>query len=104
MRNDQSTPVPDHFGTDPIEGRRSESLRELEERAVVGWAPARAGEPAYDRLGVRWYVIAPDGSLGRLGENHTITEHDDGTITVEPSLVMHRGWHGWLRRGVFTSV
>jgi hypothetical protein len=33
---------------------------------------------------------------------HRITEHEDGTITVEPSILVESSlgsWHGYLRRG-----
>ena len=57
-----------------------------------------------------WHVIAPDGKIGALGRtteskpvaDHTWVEHEDGTVTFSPSLVMPSGWHGWLQHGVFT--
>lgn len=38
-----------------------------------------------------------------------ITEHDDGTISLSPSLDYRltppdRGWHGWLEHGVWREV
>ena len=42
--------------------------------------------------------------------NHQVTEHEDGTITVSPSiLVTFPGtdwpqWHGYLEHGVFREV
>lgn len=56
-----------------------------------------------------WQVTTPDGHIGSLNPDiHTITEHEDGTITASPSLDMSQrhpgGWHGWLRHGVFESV
>lgn len=56
-----------------------------------------------------WEVTAPDGSIGSLNSTvHSITEHEDGTITVSPSLDFSKrrpgAWHGYLRRGVFESV
>lgn len=38
-------------------------------------------------------------------KNHAVEEHEDGTITVTPSLYDTRpgGWHGLLRRGVWES-
>lgn len=51
-----------------------------------------------------WNVVAPDGSSCRLNPAiHTVTEHDDGTITVYPSIVTST-WHGWLERGMWRSV
>lgn len=50
-----------------------------------------------------WQVIAPDGSLCSLNPAvHTVTEHDDNTITVHPSIVTPT-WHGWLKHGVWSS-
>lgn len=54
-----------------------------------------------------WTVVAPNGQPGMLNPAvHTIEEHEDGTITVHPSIVYsdaegRETWHGWLRRGVF---
>lgn len=73
-------------------------------------APARYGRAiAAEGAAGWWQVTAPDGSGGSLDPRvHTIEEHEDGTITVSPSLDYSRrkpgGWHGWLRRGVFESV
>jgi hypothetical protein len=53
-----------------------------------------------------WYVRAPDGTVATIGfGNHSVAEHDDGTITVSPSIVMPHGnrWHGWLQRGVWSG-
>lgn len=51
-----------------------------------------------------WQVKAPDGSGCSLNPAiHAVTEHEDGTITVSPSIVTS-SWHGWLVRGVWTSV
>lgn len=56
-----------------------------------------------------WQVTCPDGSQGSLNPSiHTVTEHEDGSITVHPSLDFSKnsrqGWHGWLKQGVFTAV
>ena len=51
-----------------------------------------------------WQVTAPDGSGCTLNPSiHTVTEHEDGTITVHPSIVTST-WHGWLERGVWRSA
>lgn len=52
----------------------------------------------------RWLVKSPRGS-GHLGDlsMHTVTEHEDGTITVSPSILVTDGrapWHGYLERAV----
>lgn len=50
-----------------------------------------------------WLVYLPGAGIGNLSR-HTVEEHEDGTITVSPSLVLrggeNRGYrHGFLRRG-----
>jgi hypothetical protein len=38
---------------------------------------------------------------------HMVVEHEDGTITVSPSILVrgqHRTWHGYLERGMFRRV
>lgn len=59
-----------------------------------------------------WYCRPPgDVDLHLLSslKNHTITEHEDGTITVSPSILVRRvgdptvEWHGFLERGVFRT-
>ncbi len=56
-----------------------------------------------------WTVTAPNGDACSLDPAvHQVVEHDDGTITVSPSIDMSRikpsGWHGFLVNGVFTRV
>lgn len=66
--------------------------------------------------GTCWHVAVPLGrgdeafALGNL-RNHTVREHEDGTISVLPgdgssnSILVRRraneSWHGYIRRGVF---
>lgn len=63
-----------------------------------------------------WFACTPDGRLAGLG-NHTVTEHEDKTITVSPSILVSAGvgygnitttfksyWHGYLERGVWRQV
>lgn len=58
----------------------------------------------WNRDGNRWHARTPNGHLGNLGA-HDVTEHDDGTITVRPSIAVSDGekelWHGYLERGVW---
>lgn len=67
-----------------------------------------------------WIVAVPakrpDGGpydspvLGTLDPaNHSVIEHEDGTITVSPSLVLTRpdgseAYHGWLKAGVWSEA
>ncbi|MDH4285588.1 MAG: hypothetical protein OEV35_09755 [Gallionellaceae bacterium] len=59
------------------------------------------------RNGKDWYGTTPNGLLGTLTK-HTVIEHEDGTITVSPSILVTSGsnqgqpsWHGFLERGVW---
>ena len=56
----------------------------------------------------------PPGILKRAGgaylDSHTVTEHEDGTITVSPSILWDESmgtgdtWHGYLERGVWREA
>lgn len=64
----------------------------------------QTGEYGKDIQG-RWFAIPP-GCPELLANisGHKIVEHEDGTITVEPSILVqnHTGkWHGYLRRGIW---
>lgn len=51
-------------------------------------------------------LYLPSGGLGNL-DQHTVTNHEDGTITVSPSILLTRPGnrevrrHGFIRRGVW---
>lgn len=61
-----------------------------------------------------WWVAVPgmvDGQIPIQGQNGgpvwDVIEHDDGTITVHPSINCQDGetsWHGYLRRGAWEPV
>jgi hypothetical protein len=49
--------------------------------------------------------MAPNGDACCLSPAiHAVIEHEDGTITVSPSIVMPAGqrWHGFLVRGIWS--
>lgn len=55
-----------------------------------------------------WQITTPDDCQISLNPQvHTVTEHEDGTISVRPSIdnskMYKGGWHGWLIRGVFKT-
>lgn len=58
-----------------------------------------------------WICKTPTGLGGILGR-HEITEHEDRTITVSPSILVQQPqhasktleWHGYLERGVWREV
>ena len=59
----------------------------------------------------KWYArppSAPDEHFTGCLSGHDVVEHEDGTITVSPSILItgHEGdceakWHGFLERGVW---
>ena len=66
------------------------------------------GDYGKDGRGV-WHVRPPDSEVhvGSI-EKHTVVEHEDGTITVSPSILLDqgaglKGFHGYLRKGVWES-
>lgn len=69
-----------------------------------------------------WYARPPGSHLGSLS-NHDVVEHEDGTITVSPSILVtwvdwqsddkgmpieatrvEKQWHGYLERGIWREV
>ena len=63
---------------------------------------------AYWRSGGVWYCGVPGNGwgLGNLAA-HQVEEHEDGTITVSPSILVtghDMTWHGYLERGVWREV
>ena len=56
-----------------------------------------------------WWCRTPTGDMGNLGA-HDVTEHEDGTITVSPSILVTTRkngvdielYHGYLVRGEWT--
>lgn len=74
----------------------------------AGGIPAEDVPGSYWRSGGVWHCIPPlDGLHAGSLAAHTVTEHEDGTITVHPSILFHprpdgsHGWHGWLRQGIW---
>jgi hypothetical protein len=64
-----------------------------------------------DESGI-WHARPPGGHLGCLS-NHEVEEHEDGTITVRPSILQEPlklfekpdlpSWHGYLTHGVWQT-
>lgn len=58
-----------------------------------------------------WFACTPNGLMANL-KSHDVTEHEDGTITVFPSIKVaslygkriDKQWHGYLERGVWREV
>jgi len=54
----------------------------------------------------QWFGRIPNGDLFLTANmaNHSIEEHEDGTISVSPSILCDNSkeyWHGFLTRGVW---
>ena len=76
------------------------------------WAPDgdatrldyQPGDYAKDEATGWWFFYTPNGLPGTL-RDHGVQEHEDGTITVSPSILVRGpgldGWHGFLERGVW---
>lgn len=68
----------------------------------------KPGEYGIDPRDGNWYCCTPNGHFGALG-GHDVTEHEDGTITVSPSILVshwdgHELWHGYLEHGIWRQV
>jgi len=66
------------------------------------------GEYGKDTEG-NWFCHVPASGFGTGGlGKHTVVEHEDGTITVSPSILCYghhdKTWHGYLERGVWREV
>ena len=71
------------------------------------WDQVKAGDYFRQRDG-GWFVMAPSGEQGSVrAPGWTITEHEDRTITVDPSIWFNKernGYHGYLERGVWRKA
>lgn len=71
-------------------------------------ANLQAGEYGKNPTDGKWYCCTPNDHYGCLA-GHDVTEHEDGTITVSPSILVDypQGdalWHGYLERGIWREV
>ena len=57
----------------------------------------------------KWCACTPNGHVAGLA-NHEVVEHEDGTITASPSILVTNAsgdeqlWHGYLERGIWREV
>lgn len=77
----------------PVQGNRND----------IGPHLLKPGEYCRRETGI-YYACTPNGLLANLG-SHSIVEHEDGTISVTPSILVRDGqggeWHGYLTNGVW---
>lgn len=70
----------------------------------LGNVPGSYGK---DKDGIWWaHVPCPLHHFIGVLSNHTVVEHEDGTITVSPSILVpgDQGYHGYLEHGVWREV
>jgi hypothetical protein len=72
------------------------------------WYSPTPGAYWFDQIGQDWWGCTPNGMIAALSE-HTVVEHDDGTISVSPSILCSNGaggvtWHGYLRNGAWDEA
>lgn len=90
-----------------MQGTRVDDVSKLwrEDGVDGGYCPV-------ERDGKRiWMARTPNGHYGDLSA-HDVVEHEDGTITVSPSILVSTTqdgkpvevWHGYLERGVWRQV
>ncbi len=54
-----------------------------------------------------WHAWPPNTDLCGSLRKHTVVEHDDGTITVSPSILVSNEsetWHGYLEKGEWRTI
>jgi hypothetical protein len=66
-------------------------------------------EGEYKKHNGIWYARPPasENMVANL-KAHSVIEHEDGTITVSPSILIttwnKRRWHGYLKNGIFERL
>lgn len=84
------------------------------ELEMLGYPHTPPGAFWRDERG-KWAICTPNGRIGSI-EKHAVVEHEDGSITVSPSILVYPtthtryegeqlvnyeapGWHGYLQTG-----
>lgn len=85
-----------------MQGRR---VPDSANQKLADWQTGDYGRVCYGGDRWYWFIRDPHGQLGNIS-GHQIVEHEDGTITVSPSILDPDpgGWHGYLEHGVWRSV
>lgn len=92
-----------------MKGRAATDWSDLYAEGEVGlWFKSRDKTPGRPERDV-WLTRPPCGHVGHLNEEgHAVDDHDDGTISVSPSIWCQAAppnggpcWHGFLERGVW---
>jgi hypothetical protein len=91
------------------QGRRVYATR-TDESGHKWYAWPKVGDYWLDENTDTWYACVPSAPPGVWGNltNHQVVEHEDGTITVSPSILVNGGsgftWHGFLEHGTWREV
>lgn len=87
-----------------VVGRRIDTIPGEESQYLLQMAPGDYGKG----LDGRWYSRPPWKHAAGCLAKHNVIEHDDGTITVSPSILITCwpdgepvSWHGYLENGVW---
>lgn len=90
---------------DLTEGRAAEGYDDFFGSSDPTWWMLRP-EKKEGASGPLWLTRHPGADHhGSLADGHEVTEHEDGTISVYPSILCRAcGWHGYLERGVWREV
>lgn len=81
--------------------------REDTDKPIAETLPWEPGD--YGKVRGEWWIHTPDGKFYGDITNHTVTEHEDGTITASPSILTpdtgtRPQWHGYLEHGIWREV
>ena len=88
------------------QGRR---LPDHPEDIALDGTTLEPGQYLWDPWRRRWWLCTPNGHLAAIMPGvWTIVQHEDGTITVTPSIKVSNAdgvlWHGFLKRGVWEEM
>ena len=76
-----------------MQGRRI--YPDAEDHGAMRFAEGDYGKTIHGK----WLAFPPKAHLGPL-KHHEVVEHEDGSITVSPSIEWP-GFHGYLEKGVW---
>lgn len=94
---------------------RIANMREIDPDRICYWpemirTSVKAADDVVRTTDKEWWLYLPQCGTGRLSK-HSIIEHDDGTITVNPSIVMEghdngvkTAKHGFLEKGIWRDA
>jgi hypothetical protein len=96
---------------DTLQGRRVESVKALYDGQAGDYVIVHPNDPQgirHPEPKIQLFFRDPTGAIGRASK-HEITECEDGTVTVSPSILATSGehghdWHGYLEHGIWREL